>query len=355
MNENRLYRRFTAAPSAQLRDRLRFQRLAGDARSPAGLKERLDLGQIVASTDDRLGALREPAPAAPGRPPAASTVVAIAARESYPCNRSRDAGFSAPSSANGTERPNGPAVTGRQRASRDHPLTCAHCSADQAASDRARVQKRMVAMTDYMQLPAEIADLVGSARLPQSYERAKQALAECDRIDECKDWGDKAAALASYARQADDPVLEKYARRIRLRAYRQLGELLREIKPSKGGRPSKTCADVPASSRSQAARDAGLSRDQQVTALRIAAIDEDEFEAAVESPQPPGTTSTGIRERHHAIRDESFMGRRSGQCPCTPRQARLNGGVNPRRYQAGSGIFHGGRWQAWWHPDYRRN
>jgi hypothetical protein len=27
---------------------------------------------------------------------------------------------------------------------------------------------------------------------------------ECSRIDECKDWADRAAALASYAKQADD-------------------------------------------------------------------------------------------------------------------------------------------------------
>jgi two-component sensor histidine kinase len=32
------------------------------------------------------------------------------------------------------------------------------------------------------------------------------------------------------------------------------------------------------------------------------------------STNQPLWTSTGIRERHHAIRDESFMGRRSGQC-----------------------------------------
>ncbi len=45
------------------------------------------------------------------------------------------------------------------------------------------------------------------ARLPSSYEAAKRALAQCDAIDECKDWADKMAALASYARQAKDEDL----------------------------------------------------------------------------------------------------------------------------------------------------
>jgi hypothetical protein len=147
----------------------------------------------------------------------------------------------------------------------------------------------MVAMTDYIQqLPAKIAEAVATARLPKAYERARQALAECDRIDRCKEWADKAAALASYARQADDPQLENYARRIRARAVRRCGELLREIEPGKPG--PKSISARTQNSRSQAARDAGLSDRQKVTALRIAAIAEDEFEAAVESPRPPGTT-----------------------------------------------------------------
>src|SRR5262245_38639552 len=43
-----------------------------------------------------------------------------------------------------------------------------------------------------------------AAQLPAAYEAAKDALAKCDQVDECKDWADKAAAIASYARQAHD-------------------------------------------------------------------------------------------------------------------------------------------------------
>lgn len=67
---------------------------------------------------------------------------------------------------------------------------------------------------------------VQNAALPASYEAAKQALATCTKLDECKDWSDKAQALASYARQADDDDLEKYAVKIKAHAIRRCGELL---------------------------------------------------------------------------------------------------------------------------------
>ena len=78
------------------------------------------------------------------------------------------------------------------------------------------------------------------------------------------------------------------AERIRARAIRRCGELLRAIKEHPGGR--KPVGAPPHVSRSQAARDAGLSKDQKVSALRVARIPESEFEAAVESDDPPTVT-----------------------------------------------------------------
>jgi len=57
----------------------------------------------------------------------------------------------------------------------------------------------------------------------------RRALATCERIDECKDWADKAAALASYAKQADDQTLHHLATRISARAIRRAGELLQQF------------------------------------------------------------------------------------------------------------------------------
>ena len=68
------------------------------------------------------------------------------------------------------------------------------------------------------------------------YDAAKQAVAACVSIDECRDWKDKAAALAAYARLARDEELENNARRIRARATRRIGELLLGIEDNKRGR-----------------------------------------------------------------------------------------------------------------------
>ena len=79
-------------------------------------------------------------------------------------------------------------------------------------------------MIDYSQLPS-----IAKAELPALYQQAQTALAQCERIDECKDWADKAQAMASYAKQSQDDDLFKHAPRIQLRAVRRYGELLKEI------------------------------------------------------------------------------------------------------------------------------
>lgn len=127
-----------------------------------------------------------------------------------------------------------------------------------------------------------------NARLPHTYESAKVALANCVNVDECKDWADKAAALASYAKQANDDELMKQATRIRDRAIRRAGELLKQIEPNKGGRPPETReGDHPSFSRKEAASDAGFSSHQAKQAVRVANVPERDFERQVESDKPP--------------------------------------------------------------------
>jgi len=80
--------------------------------------------------------------------------------------------------------------------------------------------------------------------------------------------------LIEYARQAGDSELRKMADRIQARALDRCGELLRAIPAEKGGQPwqKSTNGGTPISRltpREQAARAAGLSKDQQNTALRI--------------------------------------------------------------------------------------
>lgn len=138
-----------------------------------------------------------------------------------------------------------------------------------------------------------------SAALPRAYEAAKSALAQCQALDECKDWSDKAAALASYAKQAEDDALLKMATRIKARAVRRAGELLRQIEPASGARTDLQ-PSMGDRTRSETAQDAGMSKHQQMQATRIAAISEADFNAQVEGQSPPTLTqlaSQGIKPR----------------------------------------------------------
>lgn len=129
--------------------------------------------------------------------------------------------------------------------------------------------------------------IAANAKLPQTYANAKSALYSCVSIDECQSWADKAAALASYAKQSQDEELMKMATRIRDRAIRRAGELLKQIKPA----PNQHVAGAGAhTSRTDAARDAGMSKHQQVQAVRVANVPAETFDKLVESPTPPTVT-----------------------------------------------------------------
>lgn len=142
---------------------------------------------------------------------------------------------------------------------------------------------------------------INSARLPISYEAAQSALANCQQVDECKDWADKAAALASYAKQSQDESLLLMAQRIKARAVRRAGELLAQIEPARGANQNIQEGTRPnVDTRSDAARDAGFSSHQQKQAVRIAAVPARDFERQVESPKPPTLTALaqqGIKPR----------------------------------------------------------
>jgi hypothetical protein len=140
------------------------------------------------------------------------------------------------------------------------------------------------------QLPAAIAAKVSGAALPENYRQAKRALAECERVDEARAWSDRAAAIASYARQAKDDELENHARRIRARAVRRMGELLLNYDARGGDRSKNATPPIFAPpSRAQAAAAAGVSKHESIQATRIASLPSERFEAAIEARKVPGS------------------------------------------------------------------
>jgi hypothetical protein len=97
------------------------------------------------------------------------------------------------------------------------------------------------------------------------------------------DWSDKAAALASRAQQADDDALQKLAMRIQSRAVRRCGELLKTF-DAQGKRTDKLSnGDDTKWSQREAAERAGISKRQQVTAVRVANVPAQLFKESVES------------------------------------------------------------------------
>jgi hypothetical protein len=137
-----------------------------------------------------------------------------------------------------------------------------------------------------------------------------------ERLDGCAEWDNKAVAIASYARQADDLELENFARRIRLRATRRMGELLKQY-DARGGDHSKDREvlkfDDPARrSRAAVAAQANISRHKTNMAVSIANIPEDDFQKVVESNHPPGAnllaqlSKRRPYERVHAVTKSSL-------------------------------------------------
>ena len=80
----------------------------------------------------------------------------------------------------------------------------------------------------------------------------------------------RAAALASYAKQANDDQLERTATRIRARAIRRAGELLKQFDGK--GNNQHAVGDHGKLSQREAAEQAGMSEHKQLQAVRVAYI-----------------------------------------------------------------------------------
>lgn len=154
---------------------------------------------------------------------------------------------------------------------------------------------------EVISIPATMPN-ISAARLPATYEHARQALAECSRIDECQQWADKAEALASYAKQAKDDQLRKLADRIQARAIRRCGELLKQVPTARGENLPNVERDATVPTGIvRTAEAAGLSERQRKTALRVASVEQDEFDRQVDSDDPPTVTALAEQGKRSLI------------------------------------------------------
>ena len=136
------------------------------------------------------------------------------------------------------------------------------------------------------------------------YDAMVLAIAECYRVDEVKDISDKAKALQEYFKQANNPEAEAQAGRIRLRAERRAGELLKELErmsPSEiasAGGISKSAVvsgelqqkEPPKSEYQQTLEDHNISRSTAHRMQKIAEVDPQVFEELLNDPEPQNPT-----------------------------------------------------------------
>jgi phage N-6-adenine-methyltransferase len=122
------------------------------------------------------------------------------------------------------------------------------------------------------------------------YDAALHALAEAHRVDEVKDIRDKAAAMRAYARQAKDKQLISHATEIMMRAERKAGELLTKMEKNKGARGqlhgrngSGGRTRLPPEDTSPKLADLGINKTQSSKWQKLAALDDEQFEAKVAS------------------------------------------------------------------------
>ena len=131
------------------------------------------------------------------------------------------------------------------------------------------------------------------------YDAFRRELDLAHGVDEVKDIRDKAMALQSYVRQAQDRDAERKLAEIRLRAERKAGQLLAGQKASgerrgRGG-PSEADAMSDGQTLPPSLPDLGISRQQSSDWQRMAAMPEDEFERELAVPGRVPSTAQMVR------------------------------------------------------------
>lgn len=123
------------------------------------------------------------------------------------------------------------------------------------------------------------------ALVAPNYEAMRSAIAVCEKVDEIANLADQAVAAQAYFRQSQDVDNEMQASRIRVRAERRLGEILKRMAET-GERVTRATArssctaqdDVPTLS------DLGIPSDRATRAMQLAEVPQDQFDAALAEP-----------------------------------------------------------------------
>jgi hypothetical protein len=137
------------------------------------------------------------------------------------------------------------------------------------------------------------------------YDAMCSAIAACHKVDEAKQFRDKARALEIYSKQARNTEAERKAGEIRLRAERRAGQLLKDMKErgerqkkggdrkSKSRRPTLISDTTP----KPTIAELGITKDQSSQWQGLAEVPEKEFEELIAAPGPKPTTQGILNAR----------------------------------------------------------
>lgn len=118
--------------------------------------------------------------------------------------------------------------------------------------------------------------------VPIEYEEAVKALKACITLDEAKVWDNKADMLAAWAKIYHSNEAEVAAKRLKLHAYRRMGQLAEEIRPSRvrhrDGKFGPSIAAVLVES--------GLKKSQAQAAVFVGKLPSRTFDSVVASKTP---------------------------------------------------------------------
>ena len=133
------------------------------------------------------------------------------------------------------------------------------------------------------------------------YDAMCSAIEAAYQVDEVADIRNRALAMATYARLAQNREAEEQAQQIRKRAERKAGELLAAMEKAKGAMGSGSNQHEVRSGRSTAPTlsDLGITKDQSSNWQKLAQVPAEDFEREIAA----GTSTESIIA-HHVIRQQ---------------------------------------------------
>lgn len=136
------------------------------------------------------------------------------------------------------------------------------------------------------QLPAAIKRQIPTAKMPIQYDEACKSLAACTSIDEAKYWDDKSEALAAWARIYKSDKAALAAKRLKLHAYRRMGQLAAELRPSRRrALDGHSRGDLPGPH--SLLRESGFKEHDVKSITRVANMPDEKFNRLINSPVCP--------------------------------------------------------------------